>query len=217
MFIIFIILISYTNCYAVDFEFNDTTYSINYDVPAFPTYNTIYETENIVYYSTYLLFYNIVDNSLDLLCFTPDKYDSSVGITISIPSTRINIRKNGYSGFYDAYSIGRLEGTGWQFDSTIVGNVYKYSPDKNQCVLLYYGKDIIFDVSFYDRYGDGTYTFEDVYKNVGITPEGYTYEPVEIEKEITIKDIYNSLNILTFIVTILLIYLFLKSILRIRG
>lgn len=194
------LLVFNCNCYAFDFEFNNNTYSIKQNIPEFPKNSP--EAVSVVY-SSYLLVYNCSLNSFDLLCFS-DKEENIERIDERIRCESVhriyiyNLINNSWT-----YSANK---TRYDFPS-ILGNQ----------VFLYKSEGITIDSSVYDISGDGSITLDYIYKQTEITPEGYIYNEPVIEKEITIKDIYNSLNVLTFIVTILLLYLFIKSILRVRG
>lgn len=203
MIIIFTFLVLNCNCYAFDFEFNSNTYSINRDIPKFPI-----SPDNDNNFLNYLLVYNCELDSFDLLCFVNEI------IYITRLEERITFDSSNYSCTYLPY-IYNLSNNSWVYSS--MKTRYDFPSTLGNKVFIFKSDGIDIDSSVYDISGNGSVTLDFIYKQTEITTEGYTYKPVEIEKEITIKDIYNSLNILIFIVTVLFVYLFIKSILRVRG
>lgn len=221
--IILTLLVLNCNCYAFDFEFNSNTYSINRDISSFPT---IYEySSGSFHFSKYILILNCENNTLDLIAFPDEKinvnselilYRKMDGSENSKNSLRYKHSDKMITYSY-IYSLDlSVDNSSWVFNRS-GGALYEFPTTLGNQVFLYKSEGITIDSSVYDLNSDGSITEDYIYKKTEITPEGYTYKPVEIEKEITIKDIYNSLNILIFIVTVLFVYLFIKSILRVRG
>lgn len=193
-------------CSAFSFEFNNNTYTIDYNIKEFE--KVWVGDDGTITYLSYLLIYNCSSNNFYLLCFDEE--------IILVERTNERIR------FLDSNNIGIrsfiyiLSDNFWEFVG--LKNRYDFPSTLDNQVILYKSDGITIDSSVYDIVGDGSVTLDFILKDTEITENGYKYEVIEEPiNEITLKDIYNSLNILVFVVVVLLIYLFLKSILRIRG
>lgn len=208
MIIILTLLALNCNCYAFDFEFNSNIYSINKDIPSFPT-----TSSSIGDIYKYLVIYNCDESCLILIGIASN--DNDILVKRSNENLRF-LNTNGFVSFFK-FDLSLNDNIWEEYDA---GSIYRGFPSSlGQQVFIFKSEGVTIDSSVYDISGDGSVTLDFILKDTEITENGYKYEIIEgpIKEDITLKDIYNSLNILVFIVTVLFVYIFIKSILRVRG
>lgn len=224
--VLFLIILFFSfiinNSYCVYFTYNDTVYTIDYDIPSFPVsyQDTVDESEYI--FDSYVLFYDVNNSSVHLAClFSESDYylrknlkDNSMVLRFSTTeSSSLTTRYLYYFIVYD------LVDNSWDYNSHFVADdggvssdTFFYFDVDNQ-VILFKSDNVYFGNGFLN---DGVIE-SDILFDLGITTDGFIFVPsipdVPVEpgepNSITLNDIHIILCALTFITILQVLFNFL--------